>query len=126
MSTIAIIWTINYFVALPLVAGWGITAILHVNAVLDSKQRYILATRGIIFMIAIVCANLIMVALCLYDNDYSNAGGFTAITLWILWRSKRFFDDDNWFNRQFKKFRNGLKNLGERLRSLVSPLPAPA
>lgn len=80
----------------------------------------------ILMSFKIVVATALVVAMLRIDN-YLFAGIWSIATLGCILQLWWLLHDDNWFKRQFKKLKNGLKELGKRLsRIRVSPSsPAP-
>lgn len=98
------------------------------RAVDGSKQRYALTTLAISLTIPLVISLTLLAVFDFRIGSYPSSLFESILAILVLWRSRGLFKDDNWFNKQFKKLKNGLKNLGKQLSNvrLPSPLPSPA
>ncbi len=96
------------------------------RAVLGSHQRYV-ATTWIIATDIMVILSLLASSVIYFMQENLLGAGWDLVIVWIwVWSLKRFFDDDNWFNDQWKRLKRGIKKLRERIaRATPSPLPSP-
>lgn len=125
--------TVNLVVSsliMPLVIAWLIVSILFDRAVGNTETRYVLATWGIIITVTIATLDLIASFAYLMREEYFNAGWSSALGALTILISLRFFKDDNWFRRKFRKLKDGAKRLAkdlqERLSTIGSAVPSPA
>ncbi len=111
-----------------LLFAWLIVGAVHAFTVARRKERFKLATFGILIAGCIAALDLLQAVLYLLNDEYLSAGLNVLGAVVVIYFSKDFFDDDNWFNRKFKKLKDGLKNLGKRLSNIRLPslLPSPS
>ncbi len=98
------------------------------KAVCGSKERFNLNTAAIVAEIVVALYFSFEAITALQEEDYVDAGICTGVVIVTLFYIAQLLKDDNWFNNQFKKLKNGLKNLGKQLSNMrlpsLSPSPA--
>lgn len=110
-----------------LLSAWLVVALMYAFTVAERKERFKLATGGILLAGCIVALDLLRTVLYLLSDEYFNAGMNVLGAAAIIYGSRHFFDNDNWFNDQFKKLKSSIKNLGKNLSNIRLPsfMPAP-
>lgn len=109
--------------------GWCAAGLLRARvARLDIRRSF--TNLAIVFLVGLVTTELVRSTILLMKEDYLGAGMWVVIIAYQIYVSRSLFDDDNWFNDQFKKLKRGVKKLGSRLGRIriafPSPLPTPA
>lgn len=95
-------------------------------AIPGSYKKYQLTTLLIAMISLKILGGISIVILSLILDNAFTAGIWVFIVAVDIWDLKKLFNDDNWFNNQYKRLKRGLKNLQTRLSMLASPMPAPA
>jgi hypothetical protein len=67
---------------------------------------------------------LVSLGIDLSEKDHLSVAVRIVAIAFILWMLKDAFDDDNWFNDQWKRLKRGFKNFRQRL-ARAAPLPSP-
>lgn len=112
----------------------GSAAMLHFTAwtwrmfvIRGSHARYITST------IMVGCAALTTISafiggiISAVQGDYLDVGIKVVLTVIWAWITKKAYNDDNWFNDQWKRLKRGVKRLRRRIAALLpTPLPSPA
>jgi len=112
--------------AILLIVARAILAYYRNRAVPGSRQKYVLTTWLIPATTLVLLASAALGTIRLNQEEYLGAAFWATFVIESLIRLWSYFNDDNWFNDQLKKFKQGLKNFGRQVQSAFSPKPAPA
>lgn len=96
------------------------------TAIPGSYKKFQLTTILIVIVSLKILTKLGVVILSLLFGYWLTAGIWLGLAAFDILDLIKLFKDDNWFNNQYKRFKQGLKNLRARLSTFLSPLPAPA
>jgi hypothetical protein len=97
----------------------------RLSAVPGSHQRYVAATVGVLCYFALFVAAVCVCVIAWMLSYYESVVLYALLALLQLLLLKRCWNDDNWFNDQWKRLKRGFKKLRQRITS-ASPLPLPS
>lgn len=95
-------------------------------SVRGTHPRYVASTIECLSAALIAFMTLVMLVDSLRKGDPLNSSILFAVFCYWVVETARAFDDDNWFNNQWKRLKRGFKNLRIRLAlKPMRPLPLP-
>lgn len=109
-----------------LMCAWFVCHSLLYKSVDGTEQRYFYATWAIALAGIQIATVSFSCVLDLVQEDYIGAAIGTVYVLFMFAALKLYFNHDNWFNKQFKRLKSGLKNLKESLSRAFSPIAMPS
>lgn len=97
------------------------------RSVLGTRVRYEAATMVVATALAITVLCFVLGVIDVVRADHLAAGMDAIFMLvWLAVTIHNFYDDDNWFNNQWKRLKRGLKSLRRRLTTVKLPRPLPS
>jgi len=113
-------------VRLAFVIVYVIASIRVSQTVQGSYPRYAASTVRIVAAIGVVITSLGKGSLSIMLEQPISFGLDALLLIIYVWLAYRAYnDDDNWFNKQGKRLRRGIKRLRQRLAN-TAPLPLPS
>ena len=93
---------------------------------INRHTRYVATTLAMLCLSLALIVVIMQVATRLARGEPMNAAVFAFAGCLVVWQIIKLFNNDNWFNSQWKKLKGGLKNLRQRLQFSPHPAPSPA
>ena len=121
-----------YFLLLYMyVSGFGLhwyAAPRKKRAVTGSYERFKGATLLVVSNLLVIISSVGLSSLLAVEGDYLFSGVYALVAVLTLIELTINFDDDNWFNSQFKRLKKGWKKLRSwrlRIPHAANPLSSP-
>ncbi|HWT40930.1 MAG TPA: hypothetical protein VN081_06755 [Dongiaceae bacterium] len=115
------------FVAYPCFFLYILFGLRKKQAVRGSIAHHKASTQMIVSIIAVTVCTIAEVFIAILQKDIVTASTDFVVAVFWVWINKEHFDDDNWFNDQWKRLKRGFKKLRQRLATGIPlPLPSPA
>jgi hypothetical protein len=95
------------------------------RAVSGSYQRLIYSRQAALAAAAMMIFAIILGIVCMAIGDRPLAILLFALAAGCVLTIKAHLDEDDWFSRQRRRFKQRLKNIRRRLAPTATPLPSP-